>query len=133
MGLKFVAIRVMDLERSLKFYTEDLGLKVIAKNSYLPGEQVVSLLDEETGQRLNLMYYSEDCKLYKPYKPDGDELDHLSFEVADAKKTFDDLVKKGAPVAWDLTERKTPDGVFSMGMVKDPNGIWIGLTSRRKS
>ena len=99
MGLKYVAIRVMDLERSLKFYTEDLGLKVVAKNSYMPGEQVVSLLDEETGQRINLMHYAEDCKLYTPYKLDGVELDHLSFEVGDAKKTFEELVKKGAPVA----------------------------------
>ena len=132
MGLQYVAIRVMDLERSLRFYCEDLGLKVVAKNSYMPGEQVVSLLDEGTGQQLHLMHYAEDCRLYTPYKPDGVELDHLSFEVEDARKTFDELVRKGAPVAWDIVERKTDKGVFVMGFVKDPNGIWIGLRSQRK-
>ena len=130
MGLNYVAIRVMDLDKSLKFYTEDLGLKIIEKHSYMPGEQVISLLDEETGQRLNMMYYAEDCKLYTPWKMDGVELDHLMFVVEDAKKTFQELVKKGAPVAWDLVERHTPDGDFAMGFVKDPNGIWIGLRSQ---
>lgn len=132
MRLNYVAIRVNDLEKSLKFYMEDLGLKIIDRHSYMPGEEVISLIDEGTKQRINLMYYAEDCKLYTPYKFDGVELDHLSFEVDDAKKTFDELVKKGAPIAWDLVERKTDDGIFKMGFVKDPNGIWIGLRSQSK-
>ena len=61
MGLSYIAIRVMDMDRSLKFYTEELGLKIVEHHSYMPGEQVVGLLDEETGQRMNLMYYAEDC------------------------------------------------------------------------
>jgi len=130
MGLNYVAIRVMDMDRSLKFYTEELGLKIVERHSYMPGEQVVSLLDEETGQRLNLMYYAEDCKLYTPYVLDGVELDHLMFVVGDAKKTFEEFVKKGAPIAMNLMERKTDDGDFAMGFVKDPNGIWIGFRSQ---
>jgi lactoylglutathione lyase len=120
----------MDMDRSLKFYTEELGLKIVERHSYMPGEQVVSLLDEETGQRLNLMYYAEDCKLYTPYVLDGVELDHLMFVVGDAKKTFEEFVKKGAPIAMNLMERKTDDGDFAMGFVKDPNGIWIGFRSQ---
>jgi len=130
MGLQYTSIRVMDLEKSLDFYTKDMGLKIIGKRSFMPGEQIVSLADEETGQKLNLMHYSEDCKLYTPYKLDGVELDHLMFEVKDAKKTFQKLVKKGAPIAMEIMERTTPDGSMAMGMIKDPNGIWIGLISR---
>ena len=133
MSLSYIAIRVNNLEKSLKFYTEDLGLKITDKKSYMPGEQVISLIDEKSKQKMTIMYYAEDCKLYTPYKFDGVELDHLSFEVDDAKKVFEDLVKKGAPVAWDLMERKTNNGVFTMGMIKDPNGIWIGLRSFRKA
>jgi lactoylglutathione lyase len=132
-GLNYVAIRVNDLEKSLKFYNEDLGLKIVEKRSYMPGEQVISLLDEGTGQRLNLMYYAEDCKLYTPWKMDGVELDHLMFVVEDAKKTFQEFVKRGAPVAMELMERKTDDGEFAMGFVKDPNGIWIGFRSQSNS
>jgi lactoylglutathione lyase len=130
MGLNYVAIRVIDLEKSLKFYTEDLGLKIIDRSSHMPGEQIVSLQDEQTGQRLNMMYYSEDCKLYTPYKMDGVELDHLMFMVDDVKKIFDELVEKGAPIAMNLVERDTDKGHFAMGMIKDPNGIWIGFRSQ---
>ena len=133
MGLNYIAIRVMDLDKSLKFYTEDLGLKVVEKRSPIPGEQVVSLIDEDTKQRINLMHYSEDCRLYTPWKVDGVELDHLMFVVEDAKKTFQEFVEKGAPVAMDLMERKTDDGDFAMGFVKDPNGIWIGFRSLSKN
>jgi lactoylglutathione lyase len=130
MKLNYIAIRVIDLDKSLKFYTEDLGLKIIEKRSPIPGEQVVSLLDEGTGQRLNMMYYAEDCRLYTPYKMDGVELDHLMFEVEDAKKTFNEFVASGVPIAMDLMERKNDDGDFAMGFVKDPNGIWIGFRSQ---
>lgn len=112
MKLSYIAIRVKNMDESLKFYTENLGFKFIEERSYMPGERVASLIDEKSGQRLNMMYYAEDCKLYTPWKEDGVELDHLSFEVDDAKKTFDELVKNGAPVAWDLMERKTDDGIF---------------------
>jgi uncharacterized glyoxalase superfamily protein PhnB len=78
------------------------------------------------------MYYAEDCKLYTPYALDGVELDHLMFVVKDAKKTFEEFVKKGAPIAMDIMERKTDDGDFAMGLVKDPNGIWIGFRSQTK-
>jgi catechol 2,3-dioxygenase-like lactoylglutathione lyase family enzyme len=132
MSLSYVAIRVIDVDASRKFYTENLGLKVIDTRSYMPGETVVSLIDEKSGQRLNLMHYAEDCKLYTPYKMDGVELDHLMFEVDDAKRVFNELVSKGAPIASDLIERETDNGVFAMGMIKDPNGIWIGFRSQSK-
>jgi lactoylglutathione lyase len=129
MGLQYTSIRVIDLEKSLDFYTKDLGLKIVDRRSYMPGEQIVGLVDKETGQRINLMHYAKNCKLYTPYKLDGVELDHLMFVVKDAKKTFQKLVKKGSPIAMDIMERKIPDGSMAMGMIKDPNGIWIGLRS----
>ena len=132
MEFKYFAIRVKDMDESLKFYTENLGFKFIEEKSYMPGERVASLVDEKSGQKLNMMYYAKDCKLYTPWKEDGVELDHLSFEVDDAKKTFAELVGKGAPVAWDLVERDTDAGHFAMGFVKDPNGIWIGIRSQTK-
>ena len=130
MSLNYVAIRVVDMDESLKFYTENLGFKFIEERSYMPGERVASLVDEESGQKLNMMYYAEDCKLYTPWKMDGVELDHLMFVVDDAKKAFQKMVEKGAPVAMDLVERKNDDGDFAMGFVKDPNGIWIGFRSQ---
>lgn len=128
MGLVYTSIRVRDLKRSLEFYTKHLGMKIVGRRSWVPGERVVSLVSKDTGQRLNLMWYSKSCMWYTPWKNDGVELDHLMFEVKDAKKLYEKLVEKGAPVATELWEWKE----HIMGFVKDPNGIWIGIRSENK-
>jgi lactoylglutathione lyase len=127
MGLVYTSIRVNDLKKSLDFYTKSLGLRVVGRRSWIPGEKVVSLLSRDTKQRLNLMWYSKSCRLYTPYKRDGVELDHLMFEVKDARKLYEKLVAGGAPVAMKLFEGT---GIV-MGFVKDPNGIWVGLRSEK--
>jgi lactoylglutathione lyase len=127
MGMLYTSIRVRNLKKSVDFYTKLLGMKVAGRRSPVPGEQVVSLLSKDTGQRLQLMRYSRKYMHYKPYEK-GDEMDHLMFGVPDAKKMYNKLVKKGVPVATKLWEREG----FAMGFVKDPDGIWVGLRSERK-
>jgi lactoylglutathione lyase len=124
MGLIYTSIRVKDMKRSVAFYTKQMGMKIVGRRSWVPGEKVVMLLEKKSGQRLNLMYFSKSCMYYTPYKT-GSELDHLMFEVDDAKKVYNKLITNGAPVAMKLWE----DEGFAMGFVKDPDGIWIGLRS----
>ena len=124
MGLTHVAIRVKDVDKSLKFY-KYLGLKVIDRRSHMPGEKIIMLEDKTTGQRLNMMYYAKNCKLYTPWKKDGVELDHLRFQVKDAKKTYNALLKKGMKPATPLREREHNGKIIKMGFIKDPNGIWV--------
>jgi catechol 2,3-dioxygenase-like lactoylglutathione lyase family enzyme len=128
MGLMYTSIRVKNLRKSLDFYTKSMGLKVTGKRSPVPGEQIVMLADRKTGQRLNLMWYAPSCRWYSPYKTNGVELDHLMFQVKDAKKAYQRLVKKGASKATPLWEGKER----TMGLVKDPNGIWVGVMSENK-
>jgi predicted enzyme related to lactoylglutathione lyase len=82
------------------------------------------LISKDSGQRLNLMHFEKGSEHYEAYKT-GSEMDHLMFELDDAEKLYNKLVAKGAPIAMELWEE---DG-FSLGFVKDPNGIWIGLMS----
>jgi len=124
MGLTYATIRVKDLKKSAHFYTKYLGMRIVGRRSWIPGEKILMLLSKDTGQRLNLMHFAKSCKLYEPYKT-GSEMDHLMFEVDDAKKAYGMLVAKGASVATKLWEEKG----FAMGFVKDPNGIWVGLKS----
>ncbi|MDE1798027.1 MAG: VOC family protein [Candidatus Micrarchaeota archaeon] len=127
MGLVSVGIRVRNVKKSVRFYTRSLGMRVISRKSFMPGETVIGLRSPDTGAQLRLMHYEKNCRLYKPYEK-GDEMDHLSFEVKDAARTFLRLVKNGAPVAMPL--RVLP--ARTMGYVKDPDGIWVGLASANR-
>ena len=128
MGLLYTSIRVKNLDKSVAFYTKAMGLKIVGRRSPVPGEKIVSLIDKATKQRLNLMWYAKSCRWYTSYKMNGVELDHLMFEVKDAKKAYTRLVRGGATKATDLWEGKER----TMGLVKDPNGIWIGVMSQNK-
>ena len=132
MGLSYTSIRVKDVKKSTEFYTRRLGLRLIGRRSPIPGEEVVSLEDKSTKQRINLMWYSKRCAIYTPWKEDGVELDHLMFEVDDAKKAYNKMVKAGAPVAMKLREFESKGKRIAMGFVKDPNGIWIGFRSESR-
>lgn len=127
MGLLYTSIRVRDLKASIDFYVKHFGMKIVGRRSWVPGEKIVMLLSKDSGQHLNLIWFSKSCMHYKPYES-GDELDHLMFEVKDARKLYEELVANGAPVAMELHE----DEDVAIGFVKDPDGIWIGLRSENK-
>jgi len=59
MYLSYFGIRVTNLDRSLKFYTELFGLKEVARgdNRKLGGGIYVLLRDEKSGQKLELNSY----------------------------------------------------------------------------
>ena len=128
MGLIYASIRVRDVKKSLAFYVKKLGMREVERKSYMPGETVITLVSQDTGQQMRLMHYTHSCRLYTPYKLDGVELDHLTFMVKDAGKLYRKLVAEGAPAAMPLWEGKE----VTLGYIKDPDGIWIGLISHKK-
>jgi catechol 2,3-dioxygenase-like lactoylglutathione lyase family enzyme len=60
MHLEYCGIRVTNLERSVKFYTEVLGLKEIFRGIFTEyGAGIfVKLRDESSGQHLDLNWYT---------------------------------------------------------------------------
>ena len=128
MGLIYASIRVRDVKKSLAFYVKKLGMREVERKSYMPGETVITLVSQDTGQQMRLMHYTKSCRLYTPYKLDGVELDHLTFMVKDAGKLYRKLVAEGAPAAMPLWEGKE----VTLGYIQDPDGIWIGLISHKK-
>ena len=77
-------IRVMDLEKSLKFYKEALGLKETRKKDFPEDEfTLVYLSDEEKNYELELTYN------YNPEKPYtiGDGFSHMAFSVDDLEES----------------------------------------------
>lgn len=130
MGFRFIytGIRVKNMEESLKFYTEVLGM-VIAEplESMEPTKgSVVTLKSPGSEQILELNYYKDDSPFSSTYV-NGEELDHIAFDLQDLPATVKELKRKGVEV---LIEPGAIGG-WKEAYVKDPNGIWIELLERR--
>lgn len=117
----YTGIHVSNLERSIRFYTKELGMTLMFK-TYIKetGGRVAWLKTKGTKQFLELNWYP------KRYRYGGKSgLDHLAFEVKNVSKSYGELAKKheGPIPPFD-------EGMWKLAYVKDPDGNWIELGSR---
>lgn len=113
----YTGIRVRDLDRSLKFYTQVFGMRVVGRGTMLHGGRYVHLKGPGSAQRLELNWYPEGSRFYTRYRK-GDEMDHLAFVVDDVRKAYTELTRKGAKLAVPPSESKGTEV-----NVQDPDGI----------
>lgn len=118
----YVGIRVIDLQKSIDFYTKLLGMKVAGrgKTEETKGE-TVALTSKEGGFVLELNYYEKDSPYNTKYVV-GEDLDHLAFGVEDLDKAL-----KEARAAGHQTVLEIKAGGSRWAYIEDPNGIWIEL------
>jgi lactoylglutathione lyase len=121
---KYAGIRVKDLDASIAFYTNVLGMKVRGRDSFEATKGTVAdLVSEEGGFVLELNHYEKGSPYATNYAV-GEGLDHLAFKVEDLDKALADAKKAGHPVVLDI---KT--GTSRWAYIEDPNGIWIELSA----
>ena len=115
----YTGIHVSNLERSIAFYTKELGMTLMFKTKIKEtGGKVAWLRSPRSKQILELNWYP------KKYKFGGRSgLDHLAFGVDDANKYFDRLSKK----KYQTPIKPFLEGNWVLAYVKDPDGNWIEL------
>jgi lactoylglutathione lyase len=123
----YTGIRVRDLDESLRFYTQWLGMEVVERRQVTEptSGEVVGLRSPGSAQLLELNWYREGTRFGSPYT-NGDELDHLAFEVDDVDAAIHELETRGVEVL----VRSREIGGWREAFVRDPNGIWIELLPR---
>lgn len=122
--LLYTGIRVRDLEASVRFYTEVLGMKERGRNSIDATKgTVVDLISPDGTYPLELNFYEPGSRFATPYAP-GDGLDHLGFHVDDLDRTIAAARSAGHPL---VEEVRT--GTTRWVFIQDPNGIWIELSA----
>jgi len=121
----YTGIRVRNLDRSIRFYTRGLGMRLRGRgrNPAIHGAWA-QLESPKTGQLLELNWYSSRSPFYAPWRR-GVELDHLCFRVGDLERALQAASAAGG-------RRRGP--TFStpgwkMVDVEDPNGICIELSA----
>lgn len=121
----YTGIGVRDLNRSIKFYTEKFGMQFLGRYKIKETNgEIADLKSPDGNQKLELNWYANRAE----YK-NGDEVDHLAFEVEDVDEALIELRSQGVEVAMEPFN----EGNGRLAFVKDPDGIWIELEGPKKT
>jgi lactoylglutathione lyase len=121
MKLNHTMIRVKDLDESLPFYTDFLGLKEI-KRSAIGDECTLVFLADETESHYIELTYNHDGRDYDL----GSQFGHLALTVDDLAPVIAKVEENG----WWYRESK-PEARSKYIFVHDPNGYDIEILERR--
>src|SRR2546428_12290905 len=91
----YTGVRVRDLERSVRFYRNELGMKVTRKGTMSHGGVWIELRSPGSPQRLEVNWYAPKSNFLAPNRSGG-ELDHLAFRLAQGAHACRQRVSKGA-------------------------------------
>jgi lactoylglutathione lyase len=119
-------IRVGDLDRSIAFYTDVLGMKLLRRKDYPEGRFTnvfVGYEDESKAAVLELTH-NWDTKSYDL----GSGYGHVAIAVDDAYKACEDVKKRGGKVTREAGPMK--HGTTVIAFVEDPDGYKIELIQR---
>ncbi len=113
-------LNVLDLEKSLTFYDNALGLKEIRRKEAKDGSYIIVFLSDgsETG-KLELTWLKS---MDRPYDL-GDEEFHIAFKTADFD-TAHELHRKMDCICYENKEM----GIY---FINDPDGYWLEIVPVR--
>jgi lactoylglutathione lyase len=126
MRILHTMIRVGDLERSIKFYTEVLGMRVLRSKEYPDGRFTNTFVgyDDESKAAVLELTYNWDTHSYDL----GNGYGHVAVAVEDAYKACDEIRKRGGKVTREAGPMK--HGTTVIAFAEDPDGYKIELIQR---
>lgn len=127
MRMLHTMLRVGDLERSLHFYTEVLGMRLLRRNDYPEGKFTLAFVgygDEADSTVLELTY-NWGVDRYEL----GSGYGHIAVAVEDARKACEEVKRRGGKVTREAGPMK--HGHTVIAFVEDPDGYKIELIERK--
>ena len=119
----YTGIRVRDLDKAIQFFTNVLGMKLQGRiKAPLNKGEFANLLTPDEKHWLEINWYADDSPVAGPFK-EGDELDHLGFEVDDFDGALQRLKDAGYPAMIGPIE----DGEWKVAFFKVIDGIWLDI------
>jgi lactoylglutathione lyase len=128
MRILHTMLRVGDLERSLRFYTEVLGMTLLRRHDYPEGKFTLAFLGfgpeaEQAALELTHNWGTDRYEL-------GTGYGHLALEVPDAAAACAEIKRRGGVVTREAGPMK--HGTTVIAFVQDPDGYKIELIQRSR-
>jgi len=121
------SIFVNDMQESIDFYTQKLGMKLLDGPYHYPGNADMAFVGENCDAYIELVF---DLEEHPPYEL-GNRYEHLAVEVdGDLEQYVAQLRGKGVKILKDV--KKSPGGSRAIAFIEDPNGIPVELLEPRK-
>ena len=126
MRLLHTMIRVGDLERSIHFYTEQLGMKLLRKNDFPGGSFTLAFVGygDESRDTVIELTHNWDTDHYEL----GNGFGHIAIDVDDIYATCERLREAAVPIVREPGPMK--HGTTVIAFVEDPDGYRIELIGR---
>jgi lactoylglutathione lyase len=120
-------LRVGNLDRSLAFYTEVLGMRLLRRNDYPQGKFTLAFVgfqDEADGAVIELTH-NWGVESYEI----GTGYGHIALQVDDARAACDAIRQRGGKITREAGPMK--GGTTVIAFVEDPDGYKIELIERK--
>jgi len=122
--------RVTDLEKSLSFYTDVLGMRLLRRKDYPEGRFTLAFVgfgDEAENTVLELTH-NWDTDQYDL----GTGYGHIAIEVDDVYEACDQIKARGGEVVREAGPMKNSTSGTILAFVRDPDGYMIELLSPQR-
>jgi len=121
MRMLHTMLRVGDLQRSIKFYTEVLGMQVLRQEDYPDGKFTLAFVGYggEQDHTVLELTHNWDTKSYDL----GNAFGHVAIEVDDAYRACNDVKQAGGKVVREAGPMK--HGTTVIAFIEDPDGYKI--------
>ena len=123
MRLLHTMLRVGNMDRSIQFYTDILGMKLLRKKDFPGGSFTLAFLGygEESDSTVLELTHNWDTESYQL----GDAYGHIAVGVDDVYKTCEQVKEKGGKVVREAGPML--HGSTVLAFVEDPDGYKIEL------
>ena len=127
MRILHTMLRVGNLERSVKFYTEVLGMKLLRTTDRPEQKYSLAFVGYESEDRTAVLELTYNFGVDKYDLGAG--FGHIAIEIPDAKKACDAVRAKGGTVTREAGPVK--GGTTVIAFVQDPDGYKIEFIERK--
>ena len=127
MRLLHTMIRTGNLDRSIDFYTNILGMKLLRRKDYSEGKFTLAFVgygDESTHPAIELTY-NWDVENYDL----GSGFGHIAVEVDDVYQATEEIRKRGCTIIREAGPMKAGNTVIAF--IADPDGYKIELIGKK--